>query len=95
MIIGVPIFAILFAFMKSLIETRLSAKNLSPETKKYLRLLYIDAGSSEYVEFSENAKKPFADITQILVKGHEKLKINQENENVKANKKNETENDLK
>lgn len=79
MVVGVPIFAILFAFMKSLIETRLSAKNLSPETKKYLRLLYIDVGSSEYVEFAENAKKPFGDITQILVKGHEKLKIKQDN----------------
>ncbi len=79
MVVGVPIFAILFAFMKSLIETRLSAKNLSPETNKYLRLLYIDVGSSEYVEFAENAKKPFGDITQILVKGHEKLKIKQDN----------------
>ena len=68
MIVGVPIFAILFAFMKSLIETKLSAKNLCPDTKKYLRLLYIDIDSSQYVEFPENAKKPFADITQILVK---------------------------
>ena len=83
MIIGVPIFAILFAFMKSLIETKLSAKNLSPETRKYLRLLYIDIDSKEYKEFPENAKKPFADITQILVKGHEKMKLKQEN--IKAN----------
>ena len=95
MIVGVPIFAILFAFMKSLIETRLSARNLSPETKKYLRLLYIDADSSEFVEFPENAKKPFADITQILVKGHEKLKANQENEDIKANKQNGDDDDLK
>lgn len=95
MIVGVPIFAILFAFMKSLIETRLSARNLSPETKKYLRLLYIDADSSEFVEFPENAKKPFADITQILVKGHEKQKANQENEDIKANKQNGDDDDLK
>lgn len=86
MIVGVPIFAILFAFMKSLIETRLSAKELSPDTKKYLRLLYIDADSSEYVEFCENAKKPFGEITQILVKGHEKMKLSQENENDKQNR---------
>lgn len=89
MVVGVPIFAVLFAFMKSLIETRLSAKNLSPETKKYLRLLYIDTYSSEYVEFPENAKKPFADITKILVKGHEILKPNQENESINENKHNE------
>lgn len=95
MIVGVPIFAILFAFMKSIIETRLSAKKLSPETRKYLRLLYIDAGSSEYVEFHENARKPFGDITQILVKGHEKMKVNQENETVKETKTNHTENEEK
>jgi len=77
MIVGVPIFAILFAFVKSLIETRLSAKNLSPDTQKYLRLLYIDTDSSKFVEFPENARKPFRDITQILVKGHEKQKLNQ------------------
>lgn len=80
MIVGVPIFAILFAFMKSLIETRLSARNLSPETKKYLRLLYIDTGSKEYVEFPVNVKKPFPEITKILVKGHEKKLINKNDE---------------
>lgn len=80
MIVGVPIFAILFAFMKSLIETRLSSKNLSPETGKYLRLLYIDTCSQEYVEFSAKDKKPFAQITKILVKGHENLKSNKDNE---------------
>lgn len=95
MIVGVPIFAILFAFMKSLIETKLSAKNLSPDTKKYLRLLYIDIDSSQYVEFPENAKKPFADITQILVKGHEKSKLDQETSNVKDKKKNTSEKDIK
>lgn len=95
MIIGVPIFAILFAFMKSLIETRLTSKNLSAETKKYLRLLYIDMDSSAYVEFPENAKKPFADITKIMVKGHEKLKSNPELESVKVKKNNENEDDLK
>ena len=93
MIVGVPIFAILFAFMKSLIETRLSAKDLSPDTKKYLRLLYIDADSSEYVEFHENAKKPFGEITQILVKGHEKMKSKQEHEKDKEKRTKEIDND--
>ena len=91
MIIGVPIFAILFAFMKSLIETRLSARKLSPDTKKYLRLLYIDTDSSKYVEFPENAKKPFADITQILVKGHERQKTLQTTTNAKERKHTEEE----
>ncbi len=80
MIVGVPIFAILFAFVKSLIETRLSARNLSPETGKYLRLLYIDTGSKEYIEFPVNVKKPFPEITKILVKGHEKKFMNKNEE---------------
>ena len=91
MIIGVPIFAILFAFMKSLIETRLSARKLSPDTKKYLRLLYIDTDSSKYVEFPENAKKPFADITRISVKGHERQKTLQTTTNAKERKHTEEE----
>ncbi len=91
MIIGVPIFAILFAFMKSLIETRLSARKLSPDTKKYLRLLYIDTDSSKYVEFPENAKKPFADITRISVKGHERQKTLQTTTNAKERKHTEDE----
>ena len=95
MIVGVPIFAILFAFMKSLIETKLSAKKLSPETNNYLRLLYIDTKSSEYVEFSEYEKKPFADITKILVKGHEKQKPNQELPDGKDNKNNATDEENK
>ncbi len=81
MIVGVPIFAVLFAFMKSLIETRLTSKDLSAETSKYLRLLYIDTTSREFVEFSANDKKPFAQITKILVKGHERnLLADKENE---------------
>lgn len=93
MIIGVPIFAILFAFMKSLIETRLTAKNLSAETGKYLRLLYIDTGSKEFVEFSAKDKKPFSQITKILVKGHEPLKTSKDTE--KENSKDNHEDDLK
>lgn len=68
MIVGVPIFAVLFAFVKSLVESRLETRNLNSETEKYLRLLYIDTNSGEFVEFHENAKKPFAEITRFLVK---------------------------
>ena len=68
MIVGVPIFAVLFAFVKSLVESRLKSQNLHHETAKYLRLLYIDSDSKEFIEFHENAKKPFADITRFLVK---------------------------
>lgn len=74
MIVGVPIFAILFAFMKSLIESRLSSKKLPPETAKYMRLLYINTDSGEFVEFHEDAKKPSSQSTKILIKGHGKVK---------------------
>ena len=70
MIVGVPIFAILFAFMKSLVESRLVSRNLSPETKNYFRLISINTESKEFVEFPVDAKKPFMHITTFLVKGH-------------------------
>lgn len=101
MIVGVPIFAILFAFMKSFIETRLSARNLPPETGKYLRLLYINTNSgdsNEFVEFPHDAQKPFADITKILVKGHEKRKMKETEKEIEIEKEtaqNNTEDDLK
>jgi predicted PurR-regulated permease PerM len=75
MIVGVPIFAVLFAFMKTLVETKLSTKELSPETSKYLRLIYIDVNSKEYVEFEADKKKPNFQISQFLIKSQELLKL--------------------
>lgn len=72
MIIGVPIFAIIFASIKSLIESKLSLKNLPPETAKYLRLLYIDPDNMELINFSAEDSKPFSQITQIRVKLQDK-----------------------
>lgn len=74
MIIGVPIFAVIYAFIKSVVESKLALKELPVETPKYLKLLYIDSESKEAVLFSEDDKKPFSNITQILVKSQEKLK---------------------
>jgi predicted PurR-regulated permease PerM len=90
MIVGVPIFAVLFAFMKTLVETKLSTKELAPETSKYLRLIYIDADSKEYVEFEADKKKPNFQITQFLIKSQELLK-KRENEKNEKNKKNDEE----
>lgn len=74
MILGVPIFAVIFAFMKSTVESRLNLKNLPPETSNYLKLLYIEADTKKMVTFSEKDKKPFSEITRILVKSHEHIK---------------------
>ena len=68
MIIGVPIFAIIFASIKSLVESKLLIKNLPPETAKYLRLLYINPDDLKLVNFSEEDKKPFSQITEIRIK---------------------------
>ena len=57
--------------MKSTVESRLNLKNLPPETSNYLKLLYIEADTKKMVTFSEKDKKPFSEITRILVKSHE------------------------
>ena len=80
MIVGVPIFAVLFAFMKSLIELRLNNKKIPSETYKYLRLLYIDVDTNELIDFSEDAKKPFEQIDRILIKNKEPNKAQDNNQ---------------
>lgn len=74
MILGVPVFAVIFAFIKSTVESKLALKDLPTETPKYLKLLYIDPDNQEIVNFSENDEKPFSQITKFLVKSHERLK---------------------
>lgn len=88
MIVGVPIFAIIFAFMKSLIELKLANKKMPPETSKYLRLLYIDTSTNEFVDFSEDAKKPFEKIDKILVKNKGNTKVQENTSNKNDNTKN-------
>jgi predicted PurR-regulated permease PerM len=90
MIVGVPIFAVLFAFMKTLVETKLSTKELSPNTAKYLRLIYIDVESGEYVEYEADEKKPDFEISQFLIKSQELLKRReQEKKNLEENSEND------
>jgi len=74
MILGVPIFAVIFAFIKSMVESRLALRDMPTETAKYLKLLYIDVDTKEFAEFSEDDRKPFSNITKILVKSQERLK---------------------
>lgn len=74
MIIGVPIFAVIFASIKSVVESKLMLKELPAETSKYLRLLHINAEDLELVSFSEEDVKPFSQITHIRVKLQDKSK---------------------
>lgn len=59
MIIGVPIFAVIYAGIKSLVHTTLVKKKLPIDTKLYERLDYIDdMGFHDYVPIAPVAKKP-------------------------------------
>jgi hypothetical protein len=87
MIVGVPIFAVLFAFMKTLVETKLSTRELSPNTAKYLKLIYIDIDTKEYVEFVDDETKNDFQISQFLIKSQEMLKKKQAELNNLNNKK--------
>ena len=79
MIIGVPIFAVIFASIKSVVE-------LPAETATYLRLLYINPEDYEFVHFSEEDVKPFSQITQIRIKLQDKsVKTDKQNKD-KSNK---------
>ena len=79
MIIGVPVLAVIFAFFKSLVESKLEDKELPVETAQYFKLLYIDTESSEIVDFSEDAKKPFGALSKILIKRKSILKNSNSN----------------
>lgn len=76
MIIGVPIFAVFFAFVKSLVETKLEKRELPKETQKYLKLLFIDhENDNRFIEMREDDPKPFEGITQIIVRGQKHFKF--------------------
>ena len=79
MIIGVPVFAVFFAFVKSVAESKLALQELPTETSLYMKLLYIDTETKEIVNFSEEDKKPFSNITKILVKSQTRKKNSDEN----------------
>lgn len=83
MIIGVPVLAVIFSFFKSLVESKLEDKELPVETAKYLKLLYIDSDSREIVDFSEDAKKPFGQLSKILIRRKSILKKNSDNDETK------------
>lgn len=84
MIVGVPIWAVVFAFMKSLIELRLVDKELPTETSKYLHLLYIEASNNDIVNFSEDAKRPVEKIDKILINNKGNNKKQKGNNNIKS-----------
>ena len=68
MVIGVPVFAVIFAAIKSFVESGLRAKTLPIQTEKYLRLLYITP-EKEMIEFRDiDVKSPSERTTRIRIK---------------------------
>lgn len=65
LLIGVPLFAIIFAAVKTLIEKKLTKRGLPQGTNTYLNLLYIDSSEFHYEEpkpetpAEEKAKRRF------------------------------------
>ena len=61
MIIGVPLFAVVYAIIKTTLETKLTKKNLSMVTDDYIYVDYIDSqNDNEFVDLkvnNENANK--------------------------------------
>ena len=49
MILGVPLFSILYSFINGLLKRRLKAKNLPEDSKDYEKLLYIDEKTGKLV----------------------------------------------
>ena len=49
MIIGVPIFSILYSFVNGLIKKRLKDKNLPVDSKDYTKLLYVDQETGKLI----------------------------------------------
>lgn len=68
MVIGVPVFAVIFAAIKSFVESGLRAKTLPIQTEKYLHLLYISP-EKELIEFRDiDTKSPSERTTRIRIK---------------------------
>lgn len=68
MVIGVPVFAVLFAAVKSFVESGLRDKELPLQTEMYLKLLYITP-EKEVIEFNEiDAQSPAKKTLRIRIK---------------------------
>lgn len=62
MIVGVPIFAVIYAAIKSLVNTALVKKELSIDTDKYEKLEYVDdEGFHDHEQLSESVVKKLAE----------------------------------
>lgn len=57
MIVGVPLFAVLYAIIKTILTTKLSKKELPTETRKYISVDYINAETNEFIDLLPESVK--------------------------------------
>lgn len=50
MIVGVPLFAVFFAIIKTVLVTKLTKKDLPTETEKYVYVDYINTNNNEFID---------------------------------------------
>ncbi len=79
MVVGVPLFAVIFTGLSSFVNSRLTKKELTMETKKYVHVDYIDE-NGEFVKLPKNKVKRIMSIEafKALVKRQENEKENEE-----------------
>ncbi len=57
MIVGVPLFAVFYAILKTILVTKLSKKNLPSETDKYIVVDYIQTDNNEFIQLTPELVK--------------------------------------
>ena len=80
MLIGVPLFAVFYSLVSSLVNRSLSEKNLPVQTNRYLYTDHIDPETNRPIPFKN--EKP-SEETSISLKKKRKFHINRNNENDK------------
>ena len=57
MIVGVPLFAVFYAIIKTILTTKLSKKELPTETCKYVSVDYINTETNEFIDLLPESVK--------------------------------------
>lgn len=57
MLLGVPVFAVIYYIIQEVIKYRMKRRNLSSDTEDYIKLLYIDSQTKEMVYEEETAEE--------------------------------------
>lgn len=87
MIVGVPLFAVIYAILKSILEIVLKRKGITMDTKQYIYLDHIDPDTHEFIEAV--SETPTIDNKKLFRKNKETSVDDNESFDVKENEKNE------